>query len=105
MSLYQITVGYGNEDLMSTYMYPCLHFHFQSTSESHSVAANYQKVVSLMKVHSHTLCGAIAASANQREDRKQRRGESCSLVVPSGSLGDMKSMLADLEAEFAGIAR
>ena len=69
------------------------------------MAANYQKVVSLMKVHSHTLCGAIAASAVQREDRKQRRGESRSFVVPSGSVEDMKGMLADLEGEFAGLAR
>ena len=69
------------------------------------MAANYQKVVSLMKVHSHTLCGAIAASAVQREDRKQGREEKCSLVVPSGSVEDLKSMLADLEAEFAATAR
>lgn len=87
-------------------MCPCLSpFHFQSTSQSHSVAANYQKVVSLMKVHSHTLCGAIAASAIQREDRRQKRGEGSSFVVPSGSMEDMKSMLADLEGEFASLAR
>ena len=39
----------------------------QSTTNSHSVVANMQKAVSLMKVHSHALCGAIASSALQRE--------------------------------------
>ena len=81
------------------------HLHFQSTSESHSVAANYQKVVSLMKVHSHTLCGAIAASAIQREDRKVKREEGRTFLVPSGSMDEMKSMLTDLEGEFASLAR
>jgi centrosomal protein CEP57 len=73
-----------------------------STSNSHSVVANMQKAVSLMKVHSHALCGAIASSALQRE--AEQRAKETKNFNPSGSMEELQSMLGDLEREFAELA-
>ena len=45
---------------------------YQSTGESHSVITNCQKAISLMKMHSRTLCGAIAASSLERSASQDR---------------------------------
>ena len=74
----------------------------QSTTNSHSVVANMQKAVSLMKAHSHTLCGAIASSALQRETAQ--KSKDTRTYNPSGSLEDLQRMLGDLEREFAELA-
>ena len=34
-------------------------FAIQSTGQSHSVTANYQRILSLMKTHSPALCGRV----------------------------------------------
>ena len=74
----------------------------QSTTNSHSVVANMQKAVSLMKVHSHALCGAIASSALQRE--AAQKSKDTRTFNPSGSLEELQRMLGDLEREFAELA-
>ena len=74
----------------------------QSTTNSHSVVANMQKAVSLMKVHSHALCGAIASSALQRE--AAQKSKDTRTFNPSGSLEELQHMLVDLEREFAELA-
>ena len=92
---------------MCWYVFLCVYLSIvsicpQSTTNSHSVVANMQKAVSLMKVHSHALCGAIASSALQRE--AAQKSKDTRTFNPSGSLEELQRMLGDLEREFAELA-
>ena len=72
-----------------------------SLSPSHSVAANYQRVVSLMKSHG-PLCGAVAAGSS-RKLKRQRYTTSPSqryTAPPTGvSIAELEVLLAGLEEE------
>ena len=72
-----------------------------SLSPSHSVAANYQRVVSLMKSHG-PLCGAVAASSS-RKLKRQRYSTTPShlrtIPQPGVSLAELEVLLAGLEEE------
>lgn len=72
-----------------------------SLSPSHSVAANYQQVVSLMKSHG-PLCGAVAACSSRKLKRQQYSATTsqCYTTPPSGvSLAELEVLLAGLEEE------
>ena len=74
-----------------------------SLSPSHSVAANYQRVVSLMKSHG-PLCGAVTASSS-RKLKRQRYTTTASQrrtippPPPGVSLTELEVLLAGLEEE------
>lgn len=64
----------------------------QSVTPSHSVGANYQNVLALMKTHSPFLCGAAAATRGKMATVQRR--------VPSAvSHAELRSLLAGLEEE------
>ena len=65
----------------------------QSTTPSHSLGANYQNVLALMKAHSPLLCGAVAASRGLSPPPGKRSH-------PSASRAELKTLLAGLEEEF-----
>lgn len=73
-----------------------------SLSPSHSVAANYQRVISLMKAHNPLLCGAAAASSS-RKLKKQRcataAGKTGCPIPPAVTLAELQVLLAGLEEE------
>lgn len=71
-----------------------------SLSPSHSVGANYQQVISLMKSHSPLLCGAAAASSS-RKLRKRRGTANCQRcpTQPAVSIAELKVLLKGLEEE------
>ncbi|XP_011410098.1 PREDICTED: centrosomal protein of 57 kDa-like [Amphimedon queenslandica] len=96
---------------------PGVHYHLRmkdvpfvvgtSTGPSHSVTANYQKVVSLMKSHNPLLCGAVAANSipNPPPKRKtsprgsKKKKKSCSFGSKP-SCEELEGLLVALEAEF-----
>ena len=70
-----------------------------SLSPSHSIAANYQRVVSLMKAHNPLLCGAVAAS-NSKKLRKQKYATGKSRPSPPPvTLAELEALLSGLEEE------
>ena len=72
-----------------------------SLSPSHSIAANYQRVVSLMKSHG-PLCGAVAANSSRKLKRQSYANNSSqrSRTPSSGvSLAELEVLLAGLEEE------
>ena len=71
-----------------------------SLSPSHSVSANYQRVISLMKSHSPLLCGAAAASSS-RKLKKRRCAtdvQSCR-APPAVTIAELEVLLSGLEEE------
>lgn len=72
-----------------------------SLSPSHSVAANYQRVVSLMKSHG-PLCGAVAASSSKKLKRQRYSttpGQHYTVPQPGVSIAELEVLLAGLEEE------
>ena len=92
----------------------CLNFNIfmtlcslQSTSPSHSVGANYQKVLSLMKYHNPLLCGAAASNIAKGTVKKKTGGkESKKTKTPSpgASKEELQGLLKALEEEFGHLA-
>ena len=70
-----------------------------SLSPSHSVSANYQRVVSLMKSHTPLLCGAVAASSSRKLKKQRCTTRQCHLVPPGVTLAELEALLAGLEEE------
>lgn len=72
-----------------------------SLSPSHSVAANFQRVVSLMKSHG-PLCGAVAASSSRKLKRQRYStvpSQRYTVPHPGVSLAELEVLLAGLEEE------
>ena len=74
----------------------------QSTSPSHSLSANYQHVLSLMKYHNPVLCGAAAVNivsgtktAKKKAPKKNRGGPR-----EGASAEELQGLLDALEEEF-----
>ena len=63
----------------------------QSVTPSHSVGANYQNVLALMKTHSPLLCGAVAATRGRMATARR--------LPSSVSHAELRSLLAGLEEE------
>ncbi len=72
-----------------------------SLSPSHSVAANYQRVVSLMKSHG-PLCGAVAASTSRKLKRQRYSttpSQRYTVPRPGVPIAELEVLLAGLEEE------
>lgn len=72
-----------------------------SLSPSHSVAANYQRVVSLMKSHG-PLCGAVAASSSRKLKRQRYSttpSQRYTVSRPGVPIAELEALLAGLEEE------
>ena len=72
-----------------------------SLSPSHSVAANYQRVISLMKSHG-PLCGAVAASSSRKLKRQRYSttpSQRYTVSRPGVPIAELKALLAGLEEE------
>ena len=77
----------------------------QSTAPSHSLAANYQRVLSLMKYHNPVICGAAAANiaaghgrSARKADKRRGRGRRS---PPSGATEEeVQGLVSVLEEEF-----
>ena len=77
----------------------------QSTAPSHSLAANYQRVLALMKYHNPVICGAAAANivaGRGRSSRKadKKRGRWSQLPPCGATEEEVRGLLAVLEEEF-----
>ena len=71
---------------------------FQSTSKSHSLGANVQTVLSLMKAHNPALCNAAAKRA-----QKRYTASAGSTPRSSDSENGFEELLLGLEDEFGHI--
>ena len=75
----------------------CCFLSFQSTTKSHSLGANVQTVLSLMKAHNPALCNAAARRAQKRQTHS----------APSTSTSDSDNafdeLLTGLQDEFGHI--
>ena len=77
----------------------------QSTAPSHSLAANYQRVIALMKYHNPIICGAAAANiaagrgrSGRKADKRRGKGR---FSPPSGTTEEeVQGLLSVLEEEF-----
>ena len=72
-----------------------------SLSPSHSVAANYQRVISLMKSHG-PLCGAVAASSSRKLKRQRYSttpSQRYTVPQPGVPIAELEALLAGLEEE------
>lgn len=67
----------------------------QSTTPSHSIGANYQCVLSMMKSHNPLLCGAAAACGAKHSSKAKTGNKKTSIL-----LTDLKVLLNGLEEEF-----
>ena len=80
----------------------------QSTAPSHSLVANYQRVLALMKYHNPVICGAAAANiaagrgrSGRKADKKRGKGR---FSPPSGATEEeVRGLLTVLEEEFGAM--
>lgn len=72
-------------------------FFFQSTTKSHSLGANVQTVLSLMKAHNPALCNAAARRAQKRHT------QTAGSTSTSDSDNAFDELLTGLQDEFGHI--
>ena len=80
----------------------CTSFFFKSTSPSHSLSANYQHVLSLMKYHNPVLCGAAAVNiVSGTKTTKKKAPKKVQKEPREGpSAKELQGLLDALEGEF-----